>query len=416
MRRAAPVVALLLPLIAACAGEQREPRAEPAPLAESDAGLGSGEDDELDGGADADAGPDGAVALEELVNEALGRLTKDGGAPHGLHFEVVQRGPNQPWVLLAVNQGSGVVKLAADPRLVELEIDVPGRKKPVTCRLGAAQRPDEVEKEYLVELEPGQAAVHVFDPRLYCFGPAGQDHLVPGAHIEPRLGWPPKTKKRWKKGKLEETLVDPQSPPFVAQVGDDSADAAPGMRVKQLMGPGFSLSSEYQAWARHGLRKPDAEPSPFVLEARRGSDAESVEQARITVALKNRSKKGHHIFFRRELVSFEVMGPHGLVTCDAQPDDRAPERQGYAYLGPGQSLTRTSRIIELCPHGVFMRPGLYLIHARFDAQRSGGEWGLKAFVGDAVTDRPALIRIRKGDIPLYMPDPMRVVSTTPPAQ
>jgi hypothetical protein len=411
MRRAVLIAALSLPFFAECAGEkQQEPPAEPEvppappPPPPQDAGPSDAAADAPDGSAEAEA------QLAALTEEALTRFSPDAPAPHGLRFNVVERGPDQPWLLAVANDGSEPVELAADPRLVTLEVVVPQKKrKRVNCRLPAAERPDEPDDKYVVHLEPGQAAIHVFDPRLYCFGAAGQDQLVPGAFVEPRLGWAPKVKKRRIKGKLEETPVEPQSPPFVALIGGQDAGASSKPGIKELRAPGFGLSSDYQKWSRYGLKRPDDVESPFILEARRGSDAQTDRGATLTVTLKNRSKKARQIFFRRELVSYEVMGPDGIMTCDAQPDDRAPPKEGYRRLGPGQSITSTSRLIELCPDGTFAKPGLYLLHARFDATRSGEEWGLKAFVGQAVTQEPATVRIRKGEMPLFTSRPMRVV-------
>src|SRR5690606_35109274 len=46
-----------------------------------------------------------------------------------------------------------------------------------------------------------------------------------------------------------------------------------------------------------------------------------------------------------ELLSFEVMGPGGMASCDPQPDTRAPDRLAFLRLAPGQSMTITSRLV-----------------------------------------------------------------------
>jgi hypothetical protein len=105
------------------------------------------------------------------------------------------------------------------------------------------------------------------------------------------------------------------------------------------------------------------------------------------------------VYVRRELISFEVMGPRGLVNCDPEPDLRAPDRQAFEYLRPGGKVTITSRLVELCPRGTFAQPGLYLVHARLDANQTGDEYDLEAYVGRIVSKQPVSVRIRTGETP-----------------
>jgi hypothetical protein len=53
----------------------------------------------------------------------------------------------------------------------------------------------------------------------------------------------------------------------------------------------------------------------------------------------------------------------------------------------------------MCPAHAFARPGLYLVHARFDAADAGTEYGLHAFMGRLVSQKPALVRVRQGELP-----------------
>ena len=93
------------------------------------------------------------------------------------------------------------------------------------------------------------------------------------------------------------------------------------------------------------------------------------------------------------------MGPDGTVTCDAEPDQRLPERQAFERIKSGGALSVTSRLVELCPSGTLARPGLYLVHARFDANQRGDDFNLDAFVGRVVSLSPAAVRIRTGELP-----------------
>jgi hypothetical protein len=66
-------------------------------------------------------------------------------------------------------------------------------------------------------------------------------------------------------------------------------------------------------------------------------------------------------------------------------------------------------LAELCPNLTFGRPGLYLVSARFDAERDGAEFGFRAFTGRLESRRQALVRISRGDLPaLPPPAPIRV--------
>jgi hypothetical protein len=169
----------------------------------------------------------------------------------------------------------------------------------------------------------------------------------------------------WKGGKKVEQPAK-QEPPFVASAapgkGESVDDDDPG--VKELVGKPFALKSDYAEWSRTRLPadKKAAENSPLSFSVLQGSDARAESSATVTLKLENRSKHKVTVYFRRELGSIGV----------------------------------TSRLIELCPSGTFAQPGLYLVHARFDATEAGDDYGLDAFVGRVVSKNPATVRIRTG--------------------
>lgn len=337
--------------------------------------------------------------------------TDDNGP---LKLRIIQQGPDQPWVMGVVNDGSDEVELVADPRLMRFDVKVPGKNKTVTCQLPGELFPKRSHPSYLVLLGPGQGVVKAFDPRLYCFASTGQHVLVPGAIVTPSFGWPEKTKTVWKRGKPEKVKL-PQQPPFVAKLSTAS-NPEPGTQenpteeaagIKTLTSHSFSLGSDYKKWSAVGLAPPEQDPSPIGIEMRQGSDAHSQLGATVAITLKNRDKTTRYVYFRRELLSFEVMGPGGLTNCDPQPDTRAPDRQAFLRLRPGQTMTITSRLVELCPKGTFSHPGFYLVHARFDAPHDGEEFDLDAYVGRVSTQKPANVRIRTGELDLYEKQAMR---------
>jgi len=445
MRRA---VLALLPLLAglwACGGSGRSTIGVPEPQdGPSDEKLDAGVDDaSADAGDAGDAGDGGAKAPVDpkpdptAVKLALDRTAQATGieaAPFGLRFEVVEQGPELPWAFAIVNRGSEPVQISFDPRLLRLELQPPtppeqpavkGKPKPkkpavpkkIDCTLPQGVRPASADKKLLIALEPGEGMVESFDPRLYCLPVDAKSPLEPGVTVSARYGWPLKTKTVWKKGKkVEERL--PQTEPWVAMpvaVAEElkkkppppppkpgaktkkPAEPEPEPGVKELIGTPFTLGGEYAP-------KPPAEDEelpPLEVRFIRGSDARSEETATVTVEIKNRSREPVRVFFRRELLSFALSGPDGAVTCDPQPDSRAPDLQGFRLLNPGGSFTRTSRLIELCPDDTFARPGLYLAHARFNASVTAEGFGFEALTGTFVSAKPAVIRIRTGDLPFF---------------
>jgi len=119
-----------------------------------------------------------------------------------------------------------------------------------------------------------------------------------------------------------------------------------------------------------------------------------------TTTFTNRGPRKQDVYFRRELVTYEVSGPDGVFQCDAQPDKRSPaDRSSVQTLRPGGKFSAVTRLIEMCPAHAFARPGLYLVHARFDAADPATDLGFNAFMGRLVSAKPALVRVRRGELP-----------------
>lgn len=404
-----------------CAGDtkvaQAPETAEPAAEEKAKPAAEGGE-----GGTAATEEPKAAEpATEEpehaLVARAVDKTgeTKDTDASKlGLRFEVAELGPDA-WAYAIVNRGTEKVAVAADPRLLRFELVPPPdpnakrwapKPKTKTCELPSELRPGVVDRHFVVVLEPGQGVVEAFDPRLYCLPEGGVSPLVPGARLTPRFGFAPKTKTVWRAGKREVIPLPDQVEPFVARRVDERDDseshhggaggASPGEHEpeeeKELVGSVLELGADYAV-----KKKEDEEPLSLTMT--RGSDARDERQAVVTVTLTNNQKKPVRVYFRRELVSFQVIGPDGAATCSPEPDARAPDRGAFSLLNPGGSVTATSRLVELCPEGTFARPGLYLIQGRFDATESGKEYGFDGFVGTVASSKPAVVRLRSGSLP-----------------
>lgn len=358
----------------------------------------------------------------------------------GLRLEVRERGPGQPWLLHIVNHGDQPAELVADTRLLWFEVKLPGKKKQSLCKLpeslSATSQP---EPRLVVHLEPGEGVADQFDPRLYCFAEGDQKLLVPGAEVTPHFGWaeaPPK--KRWKRGKqVEEPVL--QKPPFVARQSLEAAgkpppspsDEATPLSVppkaaarltsagvtgadKQLEGAPLALQSEYAVWTHQG-RTADATESgsneegplpPIGIQLIQGSDARAEHDATIQLTLLNQSPLPSYVYFRREMVSFEVAGPAGITQCPGRLEDRTPERSSFLHLTRNAKRSYACRLAELCPRGTFAGPGLYLVYARFDATLSGHQQGIEAFIGPVYSRTPATVRIRTGEEAIFQKRPM----------
>ncbi|HEX2877461.1 MAG TPA: hypothetical protein VHP33_39710 [Polyangiaceae bacterium] len=357
--------------------------------------------------------PDPALvkALVEKTGEAPGVDN-----PLHLRLEVTPQPAGQLWLVAVVNRGTEAAKVTFDLRHLTLSLQTPDdpkkprprwQKKPPArvCKLPEGfGGPFAAEPER--SLQPGEGLVQTFDPRLYCISGNGESLLATGQVVTPKLGFAPKPPRvAWKQGKRVEVPVL-QSAPFVAEPA--TLDAAPKVdpehdpRVKQLVASDLTLTPDLLAG------EAEEDPSlPLQLRLLRGSDA--MNELTATAVLEVRAKQKTQLYFRRELVSFTVHGPDGIRGCDPQPDDRAPDRQAYSTLGPGQSISATSLLTELCPKYTFGRAGLYLVTARLDAERDGSEFGLSAFTGRLESRREALVRIRTGDFPpLLPPEPLLV--------
>ena len=463
--------------LAHCGGGTKRPETpEAAPSASASA---------VDAGAEGGAGGEGPEEPHEkprrpdprLVQKALDRSGAEAPAAegaHGVRFEVVEVGPDATWAFVVVNRGTEDAHVVFDPRLLTLEIDAPPdpsakRKKPLkprVCRLPPPLRPEGGDKDYVIQLAPGQGMVEAFDPRLYCLPGEGVSPLVAGAKVRATFGFPVKTKTVWKRGKREEEVL-PQIAPFVATIFPASALASheeherdheheheherdhehhhghhhdrdrekeqhppadggsvteeprkaaedhpphieehhppvePAGTVKILTATPFELGSDYAPPEK-------LKEETLALELERGSDAFSESQVTVTTKLVNHGKAPERVYFRRELVSYQVTGPDGSLICDPQPDSRSPDRQAFSLLNPGASLIVTSRLIELCPDDTFARPGIYVVEAAFDAYADGKEFGYEAFVGHVVADRGVIVRVQTGELPF--PGPRAVES------
>jgi hypothetical protein len=349
----------------------------------------------------------------------------------GLVLRIAESGPDKPWTVVVSNQGSEPAVLTADTRLLWFEVNVPGSKNATQCRLPADLLPKDVEPRLTVKLLSGESVAQSIDPRLYCFASGDQKQLVPGARVVTHFGWPElPNKTSWENGKKVSSPV-PEPPPYVAHLANVDVEAAVAARTtalkvvksarlskgrerpsdaalgvplpigvdKQLLGPELTLRDTYAEWStKHRSPTDAAAESPLELRLVQGSDARTDHDATVQMTLHNRSKRPLLVYFRREFVTFEVVGPAGVQTCNPAPDARSPDREAFVTLGPGASRSFSSRLAEMCPHDTFDMPGLYLVSGEYDATESGAQWNLAAFTGSVRSHRPVNVRIRVGEL------------------
>jgi len=394
---------------------------------ESDAGPGDARTEDAAPAQDSGAQAEESVApvVDPAVAHALVAKSGEGvgAAPLGLRFEIMELGSELPWAFAVVNRGTEAALIDFDARLLSLEIlppvpelEAPSGKgkglkpakakkppKPLMCRLPADVVPSSVDPALSIKLEPGEGLVQNFDPRLYCLGKTPSP-LVEGAQVSARFGWPVKMKVTWKAGKREER-PGVQREPFVAEPSE-AQGSLPGSeasepserRIKELSGTPFTLGSNFASGAKPPVGV--AAPPPGLELSISGSDAADEGVVTATTTFTNRGRRKQDVYFRREMITYEVSGPDGVFQCDPQPDRRSPaDRSAVQTLRPGGKFSAVSRLIEMCPAHSFARPGLYLVHARFDAVDPATELGFNAFMGRLVSAKPALVRVRRGELP-----------------
>lgn len=366
----------------------------------------------------------------------------------GLQLQVVDRGPFERWDVSVSNRGRTPIEIAADPRLLSFEARVPGKAKPVSCKLPAAllPRPGHVRRR---ELAPGEQYSFSVDPLMYCFESGDQTILVPGTFLTPGYGFPERTKTRWSWGRRYEERLEqvapfaaayathgahaPVGPPPVGETAAEqntdargsatsvaaeegpeaslSREPAPSLNtreggLKQVLGEGFALRSEYEGWAKAGLHKHvlgDRPRDGLRLSIASGSDAPSARDISVTVKLENRSEVAQRVYFRRDLVSYVIQGPDGEHECEPLSAElRAPDAQAFTTIAPGKSASFTTQLLELCPASSFARAGFYYISAVLPATTAGAYPDEDVFTGKLAASKPRAVRLHSAELPFLL--------------
>ena len=336
-----------------------------------------------------------------------------------LELLITENGPDQPWTLHLHNQGTTPMGVMADPGLLWFEIAVPGTRTPLTCRLPEPLWPKGMRRRAELVLPPGERFSRRFDPRFFCFADLVQVALVPGAKVTPHFGWSHETRATTVGGKRVEQPLPPRAPfiawavaeapppppeeepPSVESEGEEPGSEPPPPEspwqlpdegLKGVAGTAFVLGPAYAKWSDRSL----AITPGFNVAMLAGSDAEDERAAVVTVGIGNAGPEPQQAVIRRELLSFDVVGPDGAFECPAG-EMGPPDIASFSSLGPRAAEQMVVRLIEMCARGSFARPGLYEVRATWHSRFSGQAVGLEGFVGDVTSPRPAIVRVRSGE-------------------
>lgn len=383
------------------------------------------------------------VSLSELAaEERLARQTERAKASLakieapdndlGVVFSLTQRASDLLWTFAVESRGEKPVRLAALPSALSFSVTPPSEASNDASETSSGSKaatdaqvmtcgalPKSLTEAQTVVLEQGQMLTYEFDPREYCDDISA---LVQGATVTAVYGFEKNTRKRWKGGKLVSEELE-QTAPFVAELVSETEPATSTSEIAPE--PAVAQVNEETPARQHELKQLEALPfqlgetypldavSLFADEDERASDeagdsesgADAGERSRdplsltlrpmgsttnpdvrlVTATVRNTSGRGLRLFWRREHLTFQVLGEQGAATCRLEPSDRAPEKSEFAYLPPGSTLSYSTRLPEACPRGTFDIPGDYSVSARLDANTDGHEYGYQAFVGTVMT-------------------------------
>lgn len=334
--------------------------------------------------------------------------------PASVTLKVTPGSSGAPWRLTIENAGEGPVRIAADPRLLVLELTPPLAPEPEPsaakadkrkkapkpppaprCVLPDDARPPSDEGRELV-VPPKRSWSTSFDPLFYCFGPRERAALDAGTTVKARFGWLAPAPRPGKKAAA-------LAPPFaVTPVGASVGKVAP---VKMLEADAFMLSES-------ALPEPPAAPadeaasSTVTLSVPASMDAARGNELATTVTLTNGSDRPITLLYRPEMLQFSVSGPAGTVACGQPKTVSAPIRELFTTVAVNGRTSTTVLFTTTCPAGTFDEPGVYRLTPRLDTTNASGRTlGLKTWEGIAVGDSPLLLRVRTPRKPALPPRP-----------
>ncbi len=333
------------------------------------------------------AGLLGAAAIALVASHAHA----DPPAPPNLTLAITPGTGGGPWKMVVKNEGELPVRIAADARLLVLDLipQNPTPKQPqLRCMLPEDARPASDEgRELVIPAKRSWSAS--FDPLYYCFGAKERALLVPGTTVKAHFGWPaplvpPKKAKK---------PAPPAAPFVVSPVGAAVGQVAP---AKEIEAATFSLAEAVTIAPPTGEAATDeAAKPPVALGATEAVDVAHGVDVPITVTLVNESDRAVTTFFRTSTLAFKVKGPAGSFSCGTPRSIEEPFRELFTSLGAKQKTSTTVLVTAICPAGTFDEPGIYRVVPKLDTRgASGRNIGLRTWDGEVSAKSPSLVRVR----------------------
>ena len=314
--------------------------------------------------------------------------------PPSVKLTLAAAGPDTEWTMRVENTGSVPYLLAADARLLVLDVTPPGSSAPVRCALPQDMRPDGDGGRALV-VPPQRAYKETIDPRMYCFGPRERAALVPGATVAAHLGWPEPQKGKPRRAPIAPFVITPLDgvEPRVAAAKEISA-------APSTLPPSLNAGGAAAAPSTPPAIAPSADPAAapedtLSLHVAPTGDSSVGSEVTTTVTITNDGTRAATLLFRMATLSFDVGGPTGSRRCGDPPNIDSPIRELFTTLAPRARATMSVLLGELCPEGTFDAEGLYTVRPVADTRHASGKSiGLRTFDGLIIGHSPQVMRVR----------------------
>lgn len=374
---------------------------------------------------------------------------------------IVAPAANGSWTFRLDNEGALPIRIPADVRLLEFELERadpknPKRKKTVKCKAPGGLRPTGFPEERALLLAPGESYLEEFDPRLICFG-KDASALAGGTVVHTRFGWDPPSK--WSKKPAEppfavqgtdfppsraplreiaapamflsyadaEAKVTPEADPAPAHAEGNPEKAAANNPEKAAQNSGAAApspgpASENENGPDGKAAKPAEEGRPEIVDANAPrlelttsahADASAPRRISVTVTATNAGQRPMVAALRARMLSFKVQGPDKTTLCEAAPATHAIPRDRFQTIKAGGSTSFTLLLAEVCPPETFARAGLYRVWPTLHALESGKEVEVSAYTGVIAARAPTLVRVQSSTRPYYKAPPKAVPTPRP---
>ncbi len=297
-----------------------------------------------------------------------------------LTFAIVAPTDKGPWTMRVTNGGDEPVRIAADARLLTLEVTPRGSRTPTRCELPDDMRPS-TDFERALVVPPARSYVETFEPRLFCFGADRFDALAPGAIVVAKLGWP---------------SGSPGEAPFEVSSVEG---AKPGIAPKKAIeAPPIALPDEPTAWPpAPGPIATDEDTPRFSLLSSTAVDAATTNDIGIALTLRNDGTHAAAVRFRPESIDFRIVGRGVSESCAWPMVPAAPLREMFTTFAPGQKETLEVTLSSYCMGHALDRAGLFVVWPRLDTRdASGAAIGLRTFNGLVTGSTPTVVRLHRG--------------------